>query len=116
MSSEYEDTILLANRVLDRPGGDPDDDLAMLARQFLRAVELTGPLRAELMDALTTVGLIEDHGEDFVEMYKMRTDKGGELWSVTLKENVQLCGTGPTLRAALEQAVAAKHSKERGDR
>jgi hypothetical protein len=37
--SEKELAIELANRVLDRPGGDPDDDLAVLARQFLRALE-----------------------------------------------------------------------------
>lgn len=36
---ELEDPIALANRVLDRPSGDPDDDLAILARQFLRAHE-----------------------------------------------------------------------------
>jgi hypothetical protein len=37
--TEYEETIQLANRVLERPSGDPDDDLAMLSRQFLRKVE-----------------------------------------------------------------------------
>ena len=37
--NEYEEAFRLANRVLDRPSADPDDDLAMLARQFLRAVE-----------------------------------------------------------------------------
>jgi hypothetical protein len=40
--SEKDDAIALANRVLDeRPSADPDDDLAMLARQFLRALERT---------------------------------------------------------------------------
>jgi len=37
--TERDVAIELANRVLDRPYGDPDDDLAILARQFLRAVE-----------------------------------------------------------------------------
>ncbi len=37
--SEHEQAIKLANKVLDRPYGDPDDDQAVLARQFLRAVE-----------------------------------------------------------------------------
>lgn len=37
--SERDEAIALANRVLDRPSGDPDDDLAVLARQFLRALE-----------------------------------------------------------------------------
>ena len=37
--SEFKDTVKLANQVLDRPHADPDDDLATLARQFLRQVE-----------------------------------------------------------------------------
>lgn len=40
--SEREDAIKLANHVLDRPYADPDDDVAILARQFLRAIEI-GP-------------------------------------------------------------------------
>ena len=31
--------IVLANKILDRVNADPDDDLAILARQFLRALE-----------------------------------------------------------------------------
>jgi hypothetical protein len=37
--TEYEETILLANKILDRINADPDDDLAMLSRQLLRTVE-----------------------------------------------------------------------------
>jgi hypothetical protein len=40
--TEKDEAILLANKVLDRPYGDPDDDLAVLARQFLRALERLG--------------------------------------------------------------------------
>lgn len=36
---ERAQAISLANRVLDRPGEDPDSDLSMLSRQFLRAIE-----------------------------------------------------------------------------
>jgi hypothetical protein len=39
MSAEHEQAIKLANIVLERPSGDPDDDLAVLSRQFLRATE-----------------------------------------------------------------------------
>jgi hypothetical protein len=39
---EKEQAITLANRVLDRTGADPDDDLAVLARQLLRALERLG--------------------------------------------------------------------------
>ncbi len=38
-STEREDAIRLANRVLEQPHRDPDDDLSMLSRQFLRAEE-----------------------------------------------------------------------------
>ena len=37
--TEFQDTIALANHVLDRPNADPDGDEAMLARQFLRGLE-----------------------------------------------------------------------------
>lgn len=43
--SEFHEAVRLANRVLDRPNGDPDDDLAVLARQFLRMVEVVSELQ-----------------------------------------------------------------------
>lgn len=46
--TEYQETIVLANRILDRPGEDPDSDEAMLARQFLRSTER----ETMLLDAL----------------------------------------------------------------
>lgn len=36
---EFDDAVALANRVLDKPYIDPDGDICMLARQFLRLVE-----------------------------------------------------------------------------
>lgn len=42
--SELDDAIKLANRILDRPNGDPDDDLAVLARQLLRSRERVSAL------------------------------------------------------------------------
>lgn len=36
---EREYAIKLANAVLDQPGRDPDDDVSVLARQLLRAVD-----------------------------------------------------------------------------
>lgn len=45
MSNEKDDAIKLAERVLDRRSADPDDDLAVLARQFLRALERLGEYR-----------------------------------------------------------------------
>ena len=37
--SEKDDAVKLANRVLDKPYIDPDGDICLLARQFLRAIE-----------------------------------------------------------------------------
>lgn len=37
--TELDEATTLANKVLDRVSADPDDDLAILARQFLRARE-----------------------------------------------------------------------------
>lgn len=36
---EFDHAVKLAHKILDRVHGDPDDDLAVLARQFLRSVE-----------------------------------------------------------------------------
>jgi hypothetical protein len=38
--TEKQRAIRIANKVLDRPSGDPDDDLAVLSRQLLRALKL----------------------------------------------------------------------------
>jgi hypothetical protein len=48
MSDERTDTIALAHVLLDQPWADPDDDLRMLARQFLRGEERIAQLKAEL--------------------------------------------------------------------
>ena len=37
--TEVRESRLLANRILDRPNADPDDELAILSRQLLRADE-----------------------------------------------------------------------------
>ena len=45
--TETELAIRLANQVLDQPNADPDDDLAMLSRQLLRARENFAPRSME---------------------------------------------------------------------
>lgn len=37
--SEFADATIIANKVLDRPWADPDDDLGILSRQLLRMRE-----------------------------------------------------------------------------
>ena len=43
-TTELDEAIKLANRVLDRPSGDPDDTSAILSRQFLKANEMRNAL------------------------------------------------------------------------
>ncbi len=63
--SEFEEAEILANKLLDRINADPDDDLAILARQFLRAREreLTFYIRALRLshDSNQTVGPKRDY-------------------------------------------------------
>lgn len=47
MPTELAEALALAHRILDRPSGDPDDDLAMLSRQLLRQTEAIERLQAE---------------------------------------------------------------------
>lgn len=42
---EHDRAIRLANRILDRPYADPDDDLAVLSRQLIRYTEEVSQLR-----------------------------------------------------------------------
>jgi hypothetical protein len=65
--SEYEFALKLADAVLENPHRDPDDDLAVLARQFLRNQEPgTRQLRAaapELLTALKQIVSVLDSPE-----------------------------------------------------
>jgi hypothetical protein len=64
--TEFEDTVVLANKILDRISADPDDELAMLARQFLRSREMENRLKtlltraADALDIMTQFLLISD--------------------------------------------------------
>ncbi len=46
MTSERVDAIHLAQHILNRYSADPDDDLALLSRQFLRSLEASERLHA----------------------------------------------------------------------
>lgn len=46
--SEKEESLKLANLILDRPWADPDDDLAVLARNLLRTHEINQALQSEI--------------------------------------------------------------------
>lgn len=53
--TEKKQAIELANRVLDRVSADPDDDLAVLARQLIRAAERNKALE-EALSAIASIG------------------------------------------------------------
>jgi hypothetical protein len=46
--TEREKAIELANKILDNASRDPDSDLSMMARQFVRSQELIALVRLEL--------------------------------------------------------------------
>ena len=48
--TETDRAVLMANRVLDVPGDDPDAALAMMSRQFLRAMEKIERLQREAVN------------------------------------------------------------------
>ena len=56
--SELRDAVALANRMLDRVNADPDDDVAMLSRQFLRAIERERRLVEALKLAATRLEIL----------------------------------------------------------
>jgi len=49
IDTEREETIRLANKLMDEPNCDPDDDLRMLSRQFLRCIEKLQDTKAVLV-------------------------------------------------------------------
>lgn len=60
MSAERERAIKLANIVLDRRSGDPDDDFAVLSRQLLRAIEEIERLKRQLAEGNSKTGAEAD--------------------------------------------------------
>lgn len=54
--NEFEEAKLLANKILETPYKDPDDDESVLARQFLRQVEKVKLLRRVIGNALDIIG------------------------------------------------------------
>lgn len=57
MENERDLALRLANKVLDNASRDPDDDLSIMSRQFLRAVESSEYYRK--LCALNSVKTIE---------------------------------------------------------
>ena len=94
--SEIDDAVRLANAVLDKPFIDPDGDICLLARQFLRHGERLARLQAE-NEALRR------------ERDEARTgcDETSDAW-----HRERAARAAAEARAArLEEALAAVHAK-----
>jgi hypothetical protein len=61
MNTESEEAKILADRVLDRPYADPDDDLAILARQYLRAADTIERITDEVTRLRQALRVIRMH-------------------------------------------------------
>lgn len=74
--TEFEQAAAIANKMLDRVSADPDDDIAILARQFLRAKE-----RADERDSFS--------------------EQIGKLYKVCNERDVLRNAAGPLVEACL---------------
>lgn len=71
--SERGRALILAAAVLDRPNADPDDDIAVLARQFNRAHEELTYMHekaAQLSVALLTIAKLEPGSKGVFRKYQ----------------------------------------------
>lgn len=84
MSEERDFAIKLADKVLDTPGRDPDDDLAVLARQFLRAIEwLTEARAANEHDRAAVADALGKIKSAIGSRAWMRESRGSYAWDDT---------------------------------
>lgn len=80
--TEQQAAIDLANRLLDEPNSDPDDDLRTLSRQLLRRTEqvAVNPRAQELFAALL----------DFLNQWKNRGETTSlHEWHMRMKESAE---------------------------
>lgn len=69
--NEREEAIRLANKILDRPYDDPDDDLAILSRQLLRSQEVIEKLKADLAASYDPMGdLIQANRDSILRVHE----------------------------------------------
>jgi len=94
MSDERMAAIVLANTVLDRVNADPDDDLAVLARQFLREVSRSQHAEVALDVRARDVQALQ---EDIAKL--MRVMRCAQSALVTVRNDVA--------REKLQAAIAA---------
>ena len=72
---EREDAIRLANKILDDASRDPDDDLSMLSRQFLRALEGN----VVLVPSEPTAAMVSAGYAPLSKLYEQKATSGREI-------------------------------------
>lgn len=94
MMLEREEAVILANRVLDE-ADDPDSDLAILARQLLRAREMQAKSQAEVTRLQSLVdeaaGVLENWlvvGNDMAARRSIRTRAASFLTRLRAQPNI----------------------------
>lgn len=60
--TEYEEAIAIASSELDRPNADPDSDICILARNFLRSIEKAGVVFTGQEEPTKFYGLCDFNG------------------------------------------------------
>lgn len=93
--SERDEAIALANRVLDKPRIDPDGDICLLARQFLRAIETAEQLGWELIKA-----------RDFIDDSAFNVPNNGRYRAVTSEIDAAIAALPPLSPVAHNQQVS----------
>lgn len=81
--SELEEAIILASRVLGDASADPDGDLSMLARQFLRSRERERGFVVTLKELKDLVVRIEAFPPAQTELRKWDNDEDGVMVSLS---------------------------------
>lgn len=114
--TELEEATVLANLVLDRPNADPDDDLAMLARQFLRARERERAYCVALREAQAAIAAVINYGgkgetEEGVSVSYL-TEKAIARVNTVLEESQGRAAVGP-LRQVLCRERAGRVASSR---
>jgi len=95
--SEKSDSIVLANKLLNEPNCDPDDDLRILSRQLLRRAAVIDELEKELSARYDPMaGLIEANRDCILEKHQeaiqliadLTRNVGSSSWSWELSQKI----------------------------
>jgi hypothetical protein len=77
--TQKQETRILANKILDRINADPDDDLAMLSRELLRADEVIQRMRSAACNAC-----------QILDVVKQEWDVSWSAWDQSVRDELSL--------------------------